>query len=76
MYPPAAITANVSFGGLIAELQRLRQGLTKCIGCGCLSLSRCQLANRDDRLASRGSGPRYWLGDAPGPAVRSARSAK
>jgi MerR family redox-sensitive transcriptional activator SoxR len=60
----------------IAELQRLRQGLAKCIGCGCLSLSRCQLANPDDRLAARGSGPRYWLGDAPGPAVRSARSAK
>ncbi|MCU1257556.1 MAG: redox-sensitive transcriptional activator SoxR, partial [Bryobacterales bacterium] len=34
---------------LIAELQRLRAGLTGCIGCGCLSLDRCQLANPGDR---------------------------
>jgi MerR family redox-sensitive transcriptional activator SoxR len=49
----------------IAELQRLRQGLTECIGCGCLSLDRCRLANPDDRAARRGPGPRYWLGDPP-----------
>ena len=47
----------------IAELERLRASLTECIGCGCLSLDRCRLANPDDRAAQRGSGPRYWLGD-------------
>ena len=45
----------------IAELERLRAGLTECIGCGCLSLDRCQLANPSDRLARRGPGPRYWI---------------
>ncbi len=49
----------------IAELQRLRRGLTECIGCGCLSLARCRLANPGDRAARLGSGPRYWLGDPP-----------
>lgn len=47
----------------IAELERLKLGLTECIGCGCLSLDRCQLANPGDRAAGFGSGPRYWLGD-------------
>jgi len=47
----------------IAELQRLRAGLTGCIGCGCLSLDRCRLANPSDRAARRGPGPRYWVGD-------------
>src|SRR5215472_10168993 len=40
----------------IAELERLR-GLTQCIGCGCLSLARCRLANPGDRAAGRGPGP-------------------
>ena len=35
----------------IAELERLKLGLTECIGCGCLSLDRCQLANPGDRAA-------------------------
>ncbi len=48
----------------IAELERLRAGLTECIGCGCLSLDRCQLANPGDRAARRGPGPRYWM-DTP-----------
>jgi MerR family redox-sensitive transcriptional activator SoxR len=47
----------------IAELERLKEGLTECIGCGCLSLGRCQLANPGDRVAARGPGPRYWIGD-------------
>jgi MerR family redox-sensitive transcriptional activator SoxR len=51
----------------IEELERLKAGLTECIGCGCLSLDRCRLANPEDRAAARGSGPRYWLGD-PKPA--------
>lgn len=46
----------------IAELERLRRGLTQCIGCGCLSISRCSLANPGDRVARRGTGPRYWMG--------------
>jgi MerR family transcriptional regulator, redox-sensitive transcriptional activator SoxR len=49
----------------IAELERLKTGLTECIGCGCLSLERCQLANPGDRAASLGPGPRYWVGDRP-----------
>jgi MerR family transcriptional regulator, redox-sensitive transcriptional activator SoxR len=49
----------------IAELERLKVGLTECIGCGCLSLDRCRLANPDDRAAARGPGPRYWIGDRP-----------
>ena len=47
----------------IGELERLRTGLTECIGCGCLSLDRCSLANPDDRAARAGPGPRYWIGD-------------
>jgi len=46
----------------IAELRRLRAGLTQCIGCGCLSIDRCSLANPADRAGRRGAGPRYWLG--------------
>ena len=49
----------------IAELERLKLGLTECIGCGCLSLDRCKLANPEDRAARRGPGPRYWIGDRP-----------
>ena len=45
----------------IAELERIKTGLTACIGCGCLSLDRCQLANPADRAARRGAGPRYWI---------------
>ena len=47
----------------LAELQRLRLGLAECIGCGCLSLDRCRLANPDDRAARLGAGARYWIGD-------------
>ena len=49
----------------ISELERLKLGLTECIGCGCLSLDRCRLANPDDRAATLGPGPRYWIGDRP-----------
>jgi MerR family redox-sensitive transcriptional activator SoxR len=49
----------------IAELERLRVGLTECIGCGCLSLDRCALSNPLDRAGRAGAGPRYWLGDRP-----------
>jgi MerR family redox-sensitive transcriptional activator SoxR len=46
----------------IAELERLKAGLTECIGCGCLSIDRCRLANPADRAGTTGPGPRYWLG--------------
>ncbi len=49
----------------IAELQRLKAGLTECIGCGCLSLDRCHLSNPGDRAGADGPGPRYWIGDRP-----------
>jgi MerR family redox-sensitive transcriptional activator SoxR len=49
----------------LAELLRLQSGLTECIGCGCLSLDRCRLANPGDRAARRGAGPRYWMDGSP-----------
>jgi len=45
----------------IAHLQRLRKGLTECIGCGCLSLGQCEFANPGDRLGRRGPGPRRLM---------------
>ncbi len=49
----------------IAELERLKEGLTECIGCGCLSMSKCKLVNPSDKASRRGNGPRYWIGDQP-----------
>lgn len=49
----------------IAELTRLRDELTDCIGCGCLSLRACALYNPADRAALNGPGPRYLIGDRP-----------
>ncbi|HEX5510820.1 MAG TPA: redox-sensitive transcriptional activator SoxR, partial [Actinomycetales bacterium] len=42
----------------IADLQKLRDLFTDCIGCGCMSLRRCPLANPDDELGLIGPGPR------------------
>jgi MerR family transcriptional regulator, redox-sensitive transcriptional activator SoxR len=47
----------------IRELERLKAGLTECIGCGCLSLQRCAVMNPNDRCGERGPGPRYWCED-------------
>jgi MerR family transcriptional regulator, redox-sensitive transcriptional activator SoxR len=47
----------------IAALTQLRDQLSACIGCGCLSLQRCKLYNPQDVAATRGSGPRFLLGD-------------
>lgn len=47
----------------IATLERLRDKLDGCIGCGCLSLPKCQLYNPGDRAASRGTGPRFVVED-------------
>jgi len=49
----------------IASLQKMREQLSGCIGCGCLSLKRCALYNPGDRVAAKGAGPRYLLGDTP-----------
>jgi MerR family redox-sensitive transcriptional activator SoxR len=43
----------------IAQLERMRDRLTGCIGCGCLSLQACRLLNPGDVAADRGAGPRY-----------------
>ena len=45
----------------IALLERLRDRLDGCIGCGCLSLRTCRMLNPDDRAGARGPGPRYVL---------------
>lgn len=47
----------------MGELQRLRDNLAECIGCGCLSLQRCNLLNTADRVARLGSGARFLMGD-------------
>lgn len=43
----------------IAAIEQLRDGLDGCIGCGCLSLQRCRIANPDDQAAIQGSGAAY-----------------
>jgi MerR family redox-sensitive transcriptional activator SoxR len=48
----------------IAVLMSLRDQLSSCIGCGCLSLRACALYNPDDGAAALGTGPRYLLGDS------------
>ena len=45
----------------IAELQRTRDRLDGCIGCGCLSLKKCQLYNPEDRAGLKGPGPRLLI---------------
>jgi MerR family redox-sensitive transcriptional activator SoxR len=47
----------------IALLERLKERLHGCIGCGCLSLKVCALANSGDWAASHGPGPRWVLED-------------
>ena len=47
----------------ISALTRLRDNLTSCIGCGCLTLKVCALYNPDDAAASLGSGARYLMSD-------------
>ena len=54
-----------SLDGRIAELEALRDKLTGCIGCGCLSLENCAIFNPSDRAASGGSGAHYLFGEAP-----------
>jgi len=69
--PDKADWARISAGfradldARIATLTQLRDKLDGCIGCGCLSLDLCALYNPEDRVAAKGSGPRYLLGDTP-----------
>lgn len=49
----------------IETLQKLRDNLDGCIGCGCLSLPKCALYNAGDRAKDKGTGPRYLMGDSP-----------
>lgn len=51
----------------IIQLNALRDQLTDCIGCGCLSLQRCSLSNPADVLATSGQGPRRWPEDSTMP---------
>lgn len=45
----------------IRLLTRARNQLDQCIGCGCLSLQKCRVYNKDDRLGAKGPGPRAVL---------------
>ncbi len=47
----------------IAELERVRDRLDGCIGCGCLSLKNCAIYNPEDRLGEEGPGPRQLVAD-------------
>ena len=47
----------------ITDITKLRDQLSSCIGCGCLSLTKCKLYNPDDVAAKSGAGARYLLGD-------------
>lgn len=47
----------------IAMMERMREKLDGCIGCGCLSLKACSLYNPDDQARRLGVGPRYVLSD-------------
>lgn len=48
----------------IAMMERMRDRLDGCIGCGCLSLKACSLYNPDDKARRLGVGPRFVVGDA------------
>jgi MerR family redox-sensitive transcriptional activator SoxR len=49
----------------IATLEALRDRLTTCIGCGCLSIDRCELLNPDDEAAQLGGGAHFLRNDSP-----------
>ena len=49
----------------IETLQALRDRLSTCIGCGCLSIDRCDLLNPDDEAAGQGPGAHYLRSDGP-----------
>ncbi|GAA2293758.1 redox-sensitive transcriptional activator SoxR [Glycomyces scopariae] len=41
----------------IAALRELQEDLDGCVGCGCLSIDKCSIYNREDKVAARGAGP-------------------
>ncbi|MGY0215872.1 redox-sensitive transcriptional activator SoxR [Endozoicomonadaceae bacterium StTr2] len=45
----------------ISRLEDLRDNLSSCIGCGCLSMQQCRLVNPEDILQEEGSGPRQLV---------------
>jgi len=49
----------------IETLKALRDRLTTCIGCGCLSIDQCDLLNPDDEAADRGAGAHFLKNDSP-----------
>lgn len=49
----------------INTLRELQSKLSSCIGCGCLSLKKCELYNLDDHISGKGTGPRFLMGDKP-----------
>jgi MerR family redox-sensitive transcriptional activator SoxR len=58
-----SLRVRAALDARIAMLERTRELLGACIGCGCLSLDRCALYNPGDRAARGGAGPRFLLGD-------------
>lgn len=54
----------------IRRLEKLRDNLDSCIGCGCLSMQRCALSNPDDQVAPRGPGAVFLEPGAPSAAAR------
>lgn len=58
----------------IAQLERLRSGLSECIGCGCLSVRTCKLLNPDDEMGKQGAGPRWWIDGGGKAAARRKRA--
>lgn len=57
----------VVLGQQIEYLERIRDDLWTCIGCGCLSFDRCALVNPDDAMSAEGAGPRRLLPGTPRP---------
>ena len=58
-----SMTIRKTLDRRIEELQRTRDSLEGCIGCGCLSLKKCAIYNVDDHLGERGPGPRQLIVD-------------
>jgi MerR family redox-sensitive transcriptional activator SoxR len=63
MWERAAACWDKQLDERIARMQRMRDRLVKCVGCGCLSLKECQLINPDDKYAQEGPGPRRLIHD-------------
>lgn len=58
-----SLRVRAALDARIAMLERTRELLGACIGCGCLSLDRCALYNPGDRASRAGAGPRFLMGD-------------